>query len=186
MVCVRCGYEIANDYRRPICPVCGTLLQENARAQWSPGATPRAGTHTGKHTVPPPEFSTSQTIPGRQSEQSEGTPPYSSRTFYQQGVFYAPATPFFWLRSYHSALLTEFLLSLVGIFGVGWLLAGETGIGLVLLACSILLYWPVMVLGTIFTLGLGLICLGPFATGAIICNTFLLSRYLKRKAKRIP
>jgi hypothetical protein len=82
-------------------------------------------------------------------------------------------------------LLKEIILSLLGIFGIGWLIAGETTVGIVLLLASFLLYWPIMLLGTVFTLGLGLICLGPLAISAIIVDAILLNAALKRKARRI-
>jgi hypothetical protein len=81
-----------------------------------------------------------------------------------------------------SALLVEFILSLVGVFGVGWLMAGETVTGRILLICSFLVYWPIMIVGTILTFGLGLICLGPIAIGAIILNILLLNSVINRKA----
>jgi len=83
-----------------------------------------------------------------------------------------------------SALIAEIILSLFGLFGIGWLMAGETAIGVLLLLGSVLIYWPFVILGTIFTLGLGLICLGPFAIGVIILNTLLLNRALNRRATR--
>ncbi|MBV9689176.1 MAG: zinc ribbon domain-containing protein [Ktedonobacteraceae bacterium] len=84
-----------------------------------------------------------------------------------------------------SALLKEIILSLLGIFGIGWLIAGETTVGIVLLLASFLIYWPMMLLGTFFTLGLGLICLGPLAISAIIVNAVLLNTTLNRRARRI-
>ena len=83
------------------------------------------------------------------------------------------------------ALVAEMILSLFGIFGVGWLIAGETMVGVVLLVASFLLYWPIMLLGTIFTFGIGLICLGPLAISAIIVNAILLNTTLNRKARRV-
>ncbi len=80
-------------------------------------------------------------------------------------------------------LLIEIILSLFGVFGVGWLMAKETIIGTVLLIASVLIYWPLIILGTIFTLGLGLICLGPLSIAAIILNALLLNKALLRKAR---
>jgi len=82
-------------------------------------------------------------------------------------------------------LLAEILLSLIGIYGVGWLMAGETTTGIVLLICSFVVYWPFIILGTIFTLGFGLICLVPVAIGAIIANAVLLNNRLNRKAAQM-
>ena len=82
-----------------------------------------------------------------------------------------------------SAVLVEVLLSIfLGIYGVGWLMSGETTVGIVLLICSFVVYWPVLIVGTIFTLGLGLLCLGPLAIGAIIFNAIMLNNAIKRKA----
>jgi hypothetical protein len=76
------------------------------------------------------------------------------------------------------ALLSFFL----GIYGVGWLMSGETTVGVVLLICSFVVYWPVLIVGTILTLGIGLFCLGPLAIGAIIFNAIMLNNTIKRKA----
>jgi hypothetical protein len=82
----------------------------------------------------------------------------------------------------NSAVLVEVLLSFfLGIYGVGWLMSGETTIGVVLLVCSFLVYWPVLIFGTILTLGIGLFCLGPLAIGAIIFNAIMLNNAIKRK-----
>ena len=80
--------------------------------------------------------------------------------------------------------MVEFILSLLGIFGIGWLLAGETTAGFLLLAASILDNWPMMILGTLVTLGFGLICLGPLAVTCVICNALFLNICLKRKTAR--
>ena len=84
----------------------------------------------------------------------------------------------------NNALIVEIILSLFGLFGVGWLIAGETTVGTVLLICSIFIYWPLLILGTIFTLGLGLICLGPLVIGAIILNILLLNKVLEQKSSQ--
>lgn len=83
----------------------------------------------------------------------------------------------------NGALIAEVLLNiLLGIYGVGWLMAGETTTGIILLICSLLLYWPAVILGTIFIVGTGLICIAPLSIGAIILNAVLLNNTLKRKA----
>ena len=80
-------------------------------------------------------------------------------------------------------VVVEVLLSFfLGIYGVGWLMSGETTTGVVLLICSFVVYWPVLIVGTILTLGIGLFCLGPLAIGAIIFNAIMLNNALKRKA----
>jgi len=75
-------------------------------------------------------------------------------------------------------LILEIILSIFGVYGVGWLMAGETTTGIILLVCSFLVYWPIMVFMGIFTLG---ICDFPFAIAAIVINAILLNSALKRK-----
>ena len=83
-------------------------------------------------------------------------------------------------------VLVEVLLSLfLGIYGVGWLMAGETTTGIVLLICSFVIYWPFVILLIVFTLGLGLFCVVPLGIGAVILNAVLLNSTLNRKATQI-
>ena len=83
-------------------------------------------------------------------------------------------------------MLVEVLLSLfLGIYGVGWLMAGETTTGIVLLICSFVIYWPFVILLIVFTLGLGLFCVVPLGIGAVILNAVLLNSRLNRKAAQI-
>ena len=83
------------------------------------------------------------------------------------------------------AVLLEVLLSLFGIFGVGWIAAGETTIGVILLICSFVIYLPLLFLGTILTFGVGVFCLGPLAIVAIILNGVICNAALKRREARL-
>ena len=78
----------------------------------------------------------------------------------------------------NTPLILEIILSIFGVYGVGWLMAGETTTGIILLVCSFLVYWPIMVFMGIFTIG---ICDFPFAIAAIVINAILLNGVLKRK-----
>jgi hypothetical protein len=84
-----------------------------------------------------------------------------------------------------NALALEIILSLFGIFGIGWLAGGETTVGIILLICSFVVYLPILFLGTIFTFGLGLFCLGPLAIVAIIINAVLCNNILKRREPQL-
>ena len=81
--------------------------------------------------------------------------------------------------------IVEALLSLfLGIYGVGWLLAGEVPAGILLLIGSVLLYLPLVVVSFILAIasvGLSLLCTGPLAISAICLNLFLLHNRVKRK-----
>ncbi len=73
----------------------------------------------------------------------------------------------------------------IGIFGVGWLIAGEVVIGVILLVCSLFIYLPLLIISifiAFFTFGFSLFCTGPMVIGAIVLNAILLNNRLKRKA----
>lgn len=81
----------------------------------------------------------------------------------------------------HTPLLVEMLLNLIGLYGVGWLMLGKKAGGLVLLVVSLVL-WPIVALVGIFTMGLGLLCLGPLAIVAMVVNLVVLKQAIKRNA----
>ncbi len=85
----------------------------------------------------------------------------------------------------NTPLIIEILFSLFGIYGVGWLMAGETTTGVILLICSFVVYWPLLVLIAVFTFGFGLACDFPLAIAAIIVNAILLNGALNRRATQI-
>src|SRR5258708_4588554 len=188
MNCERCGTGLP-DYA-VICPTCGTI------------------TSTAQGPTPPPATGYGQYAPGgysgppqQQASYGQGYGPQPGYTPPQQNYGYAPqpnvvyhpgpvnvfvnnAPP---VRNKDSGpLIAEILLSLcLGIYGVGWLMAGETTTGIVLLICSFVVYWPFIILGTIFTLGLGLFCLWPLAIRAIIVSAVLLNHPFNPKAPQL-
>ncbi len=185
MFCDRCGNEIGSD--ASVCPFCQTPTTGEVRytqpsayqgqGQFLPndfskfGGPPlyQTGYRPVSPTMPPPVYHPLQTL--------EYTP--QSYPPYYQGHIVVTQSP-----SSDGPLIAEILFSLFGVFGVGWLIGGETTTGIILLLCSIFVYWPVMILGTLFTFGLGLVCLGPLAIGVIILNTLLCNNRLKRRATR--
>ncbi len=193
MFCDRCGNEI--NYAATVCPFCGTSTKHEVlytqpsayqvqQGQQRPplqddfskfGGPPLYS--AGYSAVPPP------VQPGGYAPLPQQAPGYAAASYasmYPQGNITVVQ---------HSGsdgpLIAEIVLSLFGIFGVGWILGGETTIGVILLLCSIFIYWPIMLLGTLFTFGIGLICLGPLAIAAIIVNALLCGRILKRRAARL-
>jgi hypothetical protein len=104
-----------------------------------------------------------------------------------------PHQPFtFSIRIFHTnvtaPVLVETLLSLFpGIYGVGWLLAGEIPVGILLLLASFIIYLPLVVISFIladFTFGLSVFCTGPLAISAILFNALMLNRVITRKRAR--
>lgn len=186
MICERCGHEITSNSSSVLCPVCGTVVRKQSRRQ-SLGSYLRASQdYAGEQSMPPlGEFPTSQTTSQPHEQFNGNESEYTTRSFHTTSIVNAPINVGSTSKcSYDSALAVEFVLSLLGIFGIGWLLAGETVIGFLLLASSILIYWPVMIMGTLVTLGFGLMCLGPLAVTCVICNALLLNLCLKRKMAR--
>jgi hypothetical protein len=78
-------------------------------------------------------------------------------------------------------LIVEMLLNFIGIYGVGWLMAGNQVRGAVLLIVSLVL-WPIIALVGVFTMGLGLLCLGPLAIVEMGVNLMGLQQAIKLKA----
>ncbi len=186
MFCARCGKEIAST--AALCPFCGAATRTQVQYT-SPSAYQVKSYQDDLSSFggPPVYQAGYSAVP---SPVQQGG--YSS--FPQQGPSYAPPAyapgyppvnvTVVHTTSNDGALVAEIILSLFGVFGVGWIIGGETTTGVILLLCSIFLYWPIMILGTVFTLGIGLVCLGPLAIGAIILNVLLCSQALKRRAAR--
>ena len=195
MRCERCGKEISDT--AAICPSCGSLTSTIS-------ATRSAGQPPTQHGTYPAE---SYDEPGSSYEQG-----YSPRSDYKQPPqpdYIAPPRPDYpYGQSYapprfqqggginvsvynnytppgqknNAALVAEIILSLFGIYGVGWLIGGETTVGIILLISSFVIYLPFVILGTIFTLGFGVLCIGPLSIALIIINAVLLNNALNRKA----
>jgi hypothetical protein len=196
MICKRCGNALSEN--TSICPNCGTVsdnAKANAQQPTSYGQFPQPDfresrvprvppldQHSDPRLVTPlsagnaqlPPYAAQQIAPGyippHYHHAHSGYPPFHNN----------PSPPF----RHDTALVAEIILSLFGLFGVGWLIAGSTVTGIILLVCSVFIYWPLMIGGVIITRGFGLLCLGPIAIAAIILNILFLSISLRRKAAR--
>ncbi len=194
MNCTRCGTGLPDT--GGICPTCGTI---NA-AVWPGGQQPP----TSYDQYPPRGYDgppqQQQQAPYGQGyaapqqgyyppQQGYGNPPQPYPPYGQQpgavNVFInnAPGTNASQSGKNSTALIVEIVLNFfLGLYGVGWLMAGETTTGVILLICSIVLYWPTLLLGIGFTVGIGAFCLVPLAIGAIVFNAIMLNKLLERKA----
>lgn len=187
MICIRCGNEMPNN--ATICTVCGTVNEKPKAASSTsygeyypqsrfdePSFYERGYTAQSQAVPPPPQAGY---MPPPQQPLGYA-PPYTNAAMYPPAinVTIVNAPP----GKKDAALAAEIILSLFGVFGVGWLIGGETTAGIILLVCSFFIYWPIMILGTLITLGFGLLCLGPLAIGSIILNALLLNNKLKSKA----
>ncbi len=179
MVCERCRNEIANT--SVVCPVCGTTTSGAQAERRAPGEYGQGLREQSSLPVPPPA-ARQGLLPAQPPGYASS---YNAMLLYPQSSIGTPVVNGIVVSNRNdNGLVMEIIFSLFGIFGIGWLVMGETITGIALLLCSILIYWPIMILGTIFTDGLALICLGPLAIGAIILNILLLNATMKRKATR--
>jgi hypothetical protein len=184
--CERCGNEIPDNIA--ICPNCGTVTFK-AKENPSPATTygPYSEGYSGaspgyadniQRNYPAPH---SQDYRSRQQNYSYGQS-YHASPMYQQATFNVTVLH----TNTSTPLIVELLLSIfLGIFGVGWLIAGEVAVGVILLVCSLFIYLPLLILSifiAFFTFGLSLFCTGPMVIGAIVLNAILLNNRLKRKA----
>lgn len=195
MICEHCGNDMKENIA--ICPVCGTLTAK-ARGKIEPSTS--YGTFPQASFGEPQAYERGYTAQAESPPASAYVPPYPQRPRpqqpppAQQQLPYGYAQPIYNNYTIYNvaptvatskkdgALIAEILCSLFGVFGVGWLIGGETTTGVLLLIGSFVLYWPIIFGGTLITFGLGLICLGPLAIGLIILNALLLNNKLKRKA----
>ena len=182
IICERCGNEFAAN--TAICPSCGTVVQPSSSyGQYSS----REYDDVQPMPIYDHEISPQSAIYSSPPQQEFGYgPSYHAHTTYQPGTINVTVVNNFQTSSRNNsgALLVEIFLSLFGIYGVGWIIAGETTIGVVLLVCSLVLFWPLAIIIAIFTLGFGIFfCDLPLAVGCIVINAVLLNNALNRKAR---
>jgi zinc-ribbon domain len=196
MICERCGKELPD--KATFCPFCGTPTPSaEASPATSYGAFPAdeyenpydpqpsstyeqgyqsrpSGSASSSSYYPPPE--------GAGYEPRYHVPPYQSPPPINVTVINNfPAAP----KKNNAALITEIILSLFSLYGVGWIMAGETTIGVILMVLSIVVFWPLEILIAVFTLGFGIfVCNLPMATVGIIVNALLLNSRLERQVRQ--
>ena len=184
--CKRCGNDIPENI--VICPNCGTVT---VKANDNPSPATSYGSHSERYPEAPSGYAdnTQRVYPtphsqGYRSQQQHDNygQSYNGPPVYQKATFNVT----FLQTNNSTPLIVELLLSIfLGIFGVGWLIAGEVTVGVILLVCSLFIYLPLLIISifiAFFTFGLSLFCTGPMIIGAIILNAILLNNRLKRKA----
>jgi hypothetical protein len=169
-----------------------------------PMAQPYMSQDPGWQTLPSgyaPQVPPSHTLPGYDpASQPVYPPPHHTPPGYQtfpSGAYappppgYAPPPPGYGLpyaipqpswpvqqRPSGTPVAVEAILALFGFYGIGWLMAGNTTTGVLLLIGG--LVWDIIaVLGTVFTLGVGACIFGPIHIGLVVLSSVLLSDYLK-------
>ncbi len=186
MTCERCGYDIPDN--TTICPHCGTVTFQT-KNDVSPATS--YGSYPNRYHSDSPIYAENSQQDYMRTHSQEYT--YQQQTYsygqsfnappmYQQ----APLNVAFINTNNSTPLIVELLLTIfLGIFGVGWLMAGEVTIGIILLVCSLFIYMPLLIISifiAFFTFGFSLFCTGPMVIGAIALNAILLNTKLKHKA----
>lgn len=204
IICERCGKQVPDS--AAICPACGTIspLSRPVRDGYGPSQpssisyeysqgygqpsvySPQADNRSQSEYPSPSTYPSQSGYPaqsGYPPQQSYMPPAYPPIAVNVNVVTPMPITSG---NTNPGAVVAEVLLNLfLGIYGVGWMMAGETTTGVIMLIASLVLYWPIVILGSIFTFGLGLLCIVPLAIGGVILNGVLLNNALKRKATYI-
>lgn len=205
IVCAHCGEVI--EEQRTSCPSCGTSLPG---AQIGPGTEAMTGQIApGEKSTKPFPFDSlfEEYIPqlapiydrnyaARPAPRVETALPKAPAATQEKASSAAPVdTPpailapltfrerFFSIKTGRS-LLVEVVLSLfLGIFGIGWLLIGKKRTGTFLLVSSLIFYAPLLVISYALaysSYGLSILCTGPFITGAVALNAFILHKTMQR------
>lgn len=176
------------------CTTCGRMIQDNATSCPYCGAL----TELGKASQPQGNYYQQQQQQSYMPPQQPGYNPQQGYVPPQQGYYQQPnyGQPYQQAginvtvtnnTTSHSStpVIVELLLNIfLGVYGVGWLMAGETTTGIVLLICSFV-DWFIIGIIAVLTLGLGFFCWGPLLIAAWIVNAILLNNALKRKASQV-
>src|SRR5579863_8093003 len=185
ITCATCGRMIPDNATS--CPNCGAITEfgRSSRSQ--------SGEFQQQNYVPP-DYNSGY-IPPQQQQQSgynqqQGYAPPQQQGYgqqpnynpYQQGGVNVTVVNNATSGHSNTPVIVEVLLNIfLGIYGVGWLMSGNTTVGVILLICTFV-DWFIIGILAILTLGLGFFCWGPFLIAAWIVNAILLNNSLKRKA----
>lgn len=77
------------------------------------------------------------------------------------------------------AIVLEVVCGLFGLFGIGWLVSGNTQTGVILLVGG-LIWDAIAVTIAIFTFGIAFLCIGPINLAILITSTIILNNQLKQ------
>jgi hypothetical protein len=175
--CERCGYD--SPHHVAICPVCGSLT--TVSGDYPP---PAGGPETPGSTSEPFSYYSPSGWPGSSPGSSADPQPQQAPLSYTpysspQQVNVMVVQP----QKEVTPLIVELLLSLLlNIYGIGWLMVGETLPGVLLLVGSIVVLWPLLLVSLI----VWPVCCGfkLLLIVGLVINSVLLNNYLDRQAAR--
>jgi hypothetical protein len=181
------------------CVSCGTPLNSG----FMPGADQQTMISAGRVPTPPvepvapPPPSADATVLASKVEAAWPTPPAADATVLASKVEsawppppppVAPVVPPPPLaapghKELSLALALEILPALVGVFGIGWMYAGNITAGVILLI-AMLVWEGLGLIVALFTLGAGCLCVIPINLVVIAISAFLLYNYTKQHPER--
>jgi hypothetical protein len=98
----------------------------------------------------------------------------------QQQGYYQPVVVVQQQQDSSMPVIVELICDIFGIYGIGWLIAGYTTPGILLLIGGFI--WAAIFWGaTIITIGIGLICLVPIDIAFLITSVLMLNSRLKQR-----
>ncbi len=108
-------------------------------------------------------------------------PPYPPP--YPQPYAYYPPHP--QAQDNTTAIVLEAVLSVFGLYGIGWLYRGRTGIGVALLIGGFV-WVAVAIVIIILTFGFGALCFGPLHIAFIVGDVLMLNNALRQPLPAAP
>lgn len=195
ITCATCGRMIPDNATS--CPNCGAITELGRASRSQSGEFQQQ-----QQSYMPPDYNSGYVPPQQQQQQQPygynqqpGYAPPQQQGYAQQpnyGPYQQPqggvnVTVVNNATAGHSntPVIVELLLNIfLGIYGVGWLMSGNTTVGVILLICSFV-DWFIIGILAVLTLGLGFFCWGPFLIAAWIVNAIMLNNSLKRKAAQV-
>jgi hypothetical protein len=143
----------------------------------SPPPAPGPSRPLGQGYVPPTAPTQPNFPPPPPPAPGYGPPPGYPPGYAQAAPGYPPVMVV--QRRDTTPVVVEVICAIFGIYGVGWLMAGETTTGVLLLVGG--LFWAAVVAtGTFFTAGLGVCCFVPLHAAFIALSAVMLSNHIKR------
>jgi TM2 domain-containing membrane protein YozV len=85
-------------------------------------------------------------------------------------------------QDHSTAIVLEAILSVFGIYGIGWMYRGHVATGVALLVLGFV-WVGIAALISIFTLGIGLLCVGPLHLVFIALDVIALNNTLRQPVR---
>ena len=151
--------------------------------QYPPNGVPPYSQPIPPNGVPPYSQPLPPTYPPYPSYSQPLPPAYPPYSPYSLPPTYPPYVYNPQQQDNSTAIVLEAILSLFGLYGIGWMYRGHVGAGIALLALGFV-WVAIAVVISIFTVGFGLLCIGPLHLIFIVGDVLLLNNTLRSPWQR--